>query len=308
MELTDARIESYFALVGPTEPASRREQRAAWLRSRVSEGHFCLADIRVLLDAAGEVSAALGVDKVSASLAQLYPLQLRPEASGSERQAAVALLGEALERARQLGAARVTTRIQDAQAFPEYDAELERHGLRRAGRRIEYIAKLEALPSEGASPLSWHSMAEVPRQSLHQLLGDILQADPSPALYDSPEEALREMLGAPGFSHGDECVQLGRVGGEDAALVIAQVQAGTGLATITQLGLHGSFRGRGLGAYVLRHGFDMLRAQGGTYYRDGTALANAPMRRLFEQHGCREYARMTDWGAATGAAPSQGVG
>lgn len=297
MELTDALIESYLALVGPRDSASRRAERAAWMRSRVLGGHLDLADVRVLVDPAGEVCATIGLDLVNASVAQLYRLQLRDDASAEEQGVATSLLGEALARAHELRAGRVITRVHDAHSFPAYAARLEQLGFVPLDRRIEFIAKLAELPGEGGSPFTWRSMASFSRDTVVQLLDDVLQGDLSPALHDSADEALREMLEAPDLTHSDECVHVGLVDGAPAALVIAQVQTSTGWGSITQLGLHGDFRGRGLGAFVHRHGFDMLRAQGGTYYRDGTSLANAPMRRLFEKHGCREYARMTDWGA-----------
>lgn len=297
MELTDALIESYLTLVGPGDSAARRAERAAWMRSRILGSHLDLADVRVLLDPAGEVSATIGLDLPTPSVVQLYRLHLRSEASAQERHLATTLIGEAMERARELGAARATTRVQDAHNFPEYQATLELLGFAPVDRRIEFIAKLSDLPTEGASPFTWRSMADLPREVVVRLLDDVLEGDLSPALHDNADEALREMLNAPDLTCSEECVHVGLLDGAPAALVIAQIQATTGWASITQLGLQSSFRGRSLGAYVHRHGFDMLRAQGGTYYRDGTSLANAPMRRLFEKHGCREYARMTDWGA-----------
>lgn len=302
MELSDALIESYLALVGPRDTPARRAERAAWMRSRVAGGQLGLSDVRVLVDAAGEVSATLGMDIVNTSVAQLYRLHLREQPSAEERRSGTSLLGEALDHARERGAVRALTRVHDAHAFPEYQAALEQHGFALLDRRIEFIAKLAELPAEGATPFTWRSLADVAREEVVRLLDDVLQGDISPTHHDSADEALRGMLDAPDLTSSDDCVHVGMVDGEHAALVIAQVQPTTGWASITQLGVHSSFRGRGLGAYVHRHGFDMLRAQGGVYYRDGTSLANDAMRRLFEKHGCREYARMTDWGAPLSAA------
>lgn len=272
------------------------------MRSRVLGGHLELADVRVLVDPSGGVYAAIGLDVINASVAQLYRLQLRDGATAEDQRAATSLLGEALARAQELRAERITSRVHDAHSFPDYQATLEQLGFAPLDRRIEFIAKLAELPEEGASPFTWRNMAGFPREEVVRLLDDVLQGDLSPALHDNADEALREMLKAPDLTSSDDCVHIGLLQGAPAALVIAQVQLSTGWAAITQLGLASNVRGRRLGAYVHRHGFDMLRAQGGTYYRDGTSLANAPMRRLFEKHGCREYARMTDWGARLSAA------
>jgi ribosomal protein S18 acetylase RimI-like enzyme len=268
------------------------------MRSRVLGGHLDLADVRVLVDRSGELYATIGLDIVSPSIAQLYRLYLREEASPEERRMATSLLEEAVARAHHLRAERITTRVHDEHSYPEYQATLEQLGFVPLDRRIEFIAKVSELPAEGASPFTWRNMAAFPREAVVRLLDDVLQGDLSPSRHDSADAALRDMLEAPGLTNSDECVHLGLIDDVPAALVIAQIQTSTGWASITQLGLHSNFRGRGFGAYVHRHGFDMLRAQGGTYYRDGTSLANTPMRRLFEKHGCREYARMTDWGAS----------
>ncbi len=299
VELTSEHVEGYLALMAPGDAPALRQQRAARVRERLAAGKLSGADIRIALDAEGSVCAALGVGAASPSLIQLYRVQLR-SSSEQDRRAAATLVPEALERARALGATHVLARINEADSFVEYEAALQAAGFAPSGRRIEYRGKLADLPSEGASPFTWSSLAHVPRPRVLRLLDEILLDDPTFGFQGSAEDTLRETLSVPDLTGGDDCVHLGSLEGRDAALVIAQVQPSTGWATITQMGLGKEFRGRGLGALVQRHGFDMLRALGGVDYRDGTSLDNLPMRRIFEKHGCTELARMTDWTVTLG--------
>jgi len=79
------------------------------------------------------------------------------------------------------------------------------------------------------------------------------------------------------------------------ALVCAQVAAESGWSRITYMGPIPAARGQGLGRWVHRRGFAMLKAQGGTLYHGGTAVENHAMCKLFRDHGCTVYRRMTEW-------------
>lgn len=300
MELTSELVEGYLALIAPGDAPPLRQQRAARVRERLAAGKLSGADIRVALGSDGNVCAALGVGAASPTLVQLYRVRLRSSSEG-DRSAAATLVPEALDRARALGARHVMARVHDADSFAAYEAALEASGFAPSGRRVEYRAKLADLPGEGASPFIWSSLEHTPRPQILRLLDEILADDPTFGFQGSADDALREMLCVPDLTCGDDCVHLGSLDGRDAALVIAQVQPSTAWATITQMGLGKEFRGRGLGALVQRHGFDMLRALGGVDYRDGTSLDNLAMRRIFEKHGCAELARMTDWTATLSA-------
>ncbi len=94
----------------------------------------------------------------------------------------------------------------------------------------------------------------------------------------------------PVLTHAPECIQV-----SEAGIVIAQVNPRTAWARITYMGLLPEHRGRGLGRWVHRRGFAMLRAQGGALYHGGTVETNRPMMRLFEAHGCRFHRRLEEW-------------
>ena len=109
-----------------------------------------------------------------------------------------------------------------------------------------------------------------------------------------------EMLANFGRMRDDpECFQIGSLEGEDVAFVCAQVAAKDGWSRIAYMGLVPAARGKGLGRWLHRHGFAMIKEQGGKLYHGGTAASNKAMLALFEAHGCREFKRMTefDWHA-----------
>jgi ribosomal protein S18 acetylase RimI-like enzyme len=79
------------------------------------------------------------------------------------------------------------------------------------------------------------------------------------------------------------------------AIVVAQINPKSGWSRITHMGIIPAFRSRKLGKWVHRHGFEMMRGQGGKLYHGGTVSTNTAMIRLFNQHGCKEYRRMQEW-------------
>ena len=90
-------------------------------------------------------------------------------------------------------------------------------------------------------------------------------------------------------------MQVGFVDGREAAFVCAQVAAKDGWSRISYMGVVPDARGQGLGTWVQRRGFRLMRELGGTTYHGGTAADNAAMLRLFEKHGCEECARLREF-------------
>ncbi|MGK5088899.1 GNAT family N-acetyltransferase [Bdellovibrionota bacterium FG-2] len=90
-------------------------------------------------------------------------------------------------------------------------------------------------------------------------------------------------------------IKIAHIKHQPAALIIAQIESTTGWSRITYMGIMPEFRGQGLGKWVHRKGFNMMRKQGGTLYHGGTVVSNKGMIRLFQNHGCKEYRRMQEW-------------
>jgi len=206
------------------------------------------------------------------------------------------LIADAMARVDELGAQRAHSRVNDRFDFAGYGAALEAAGFRRHGRRVEYKTPVEELPDEDpASPLTWQTMQTFGFDAAARLLGEVGVGDPDWEPDDDPAAFLRDQLTPAELEGEGDCVQICFLDGAEAGIVVAHTYPSDGWASIAYMGLHPRARGRGLGAHLQRRGFAAIRAQGGKLYHDGCSEDNAPMRRLFERHGCHEALRMTEW-------------
>jgi hypothetical protein len=80
-----------------------------------------------------------------------------------------------------------------------------------------------------------------------------------------------------------------------AAVSVGQVDRVSGWSRISYIGIVPAFRGRGLGIWVQRHGFDLMRRQQGTLHHGGTSAENHRIIRIFETHECEFYRRLQEW-------------
>lgn len=282
MELRSEDLAAYIRLIAPDRPEALDRLRAA-----VERGDRVLANTRVARDESGELRAALHLAVAGPTTVILVGPFL------GEDEAAAALLPEALERAGELGATIVRTRPRAAQLGPLYRAALLANGFKEQGQRVEFKTPVDQLPLDDGTPLSWRGLDEAGRDVAAEMLARVAVGDPhSDPENEDPHEAIADWLGAPALTHGPECVQVGYRDGAPVAFVCAQVRPDTGWARVSYLGVVPEARGQGLGAWVHRRGFRMLRDQGGKLYHGGTSTANAGMLRLFEKHGCVESDRM----------------
>ena len=193
------------------------------------------------------------------------------------------------------GLTAVSTRPRAEQITPRYREALLEAGFVELGERIEFKSPMEDLPGDEGSPLLWRDRAAVGKDLAIEMLSRTSNGDPHGVEeHERPAEALADMLSDVELSNGPECVQVGYLDGEPVAFVMAQV-GNEGWSRISYMGLVPAARGQGLGTWVHRHGFSMMRSQGGTLYHGGTAATNQPMLRLFESHGCKLYARMVSF-------------
>jgi len=289
VELRPEDLAAYVRRVAPDRPDALDRIRAS-----VARGERDLANTRVARDAAGGIAAALHVFPFGPVATLLVPFP-------GEDEALSGLVPEALRRARELGASLVRFRPREVGA--RLRAALEEHGFRELGERIEFKTPVEELPLDDGTPLLWRTVAEVGRDAAAETLARVAEGDPhGDNESDEPHEAIAEFLGHPRLTHGPECVQVGYLDGRPVAFVCAQVDPKDGWARVSYMGVAPEVRGRGLGAWVHRRGFRMLRGQGGRHYHGGTSTRNAPMLRLFRAHGCRETGRMheLEWRPAKG--------
>jgi GNAT superfamily N-acetyltransferase len=186
------------------------------------------------------------------------------------------LVPEVMDRAREIGARRMGLRITGP--TDAFQRALLLAGWLDMGERVEFKTPVEKLPTEDGTPMSWREAGD----DAAPLLARAAEGDPHGRdVRDEPAALLRE---------GDRVAI-----GDDVAVVCTRVDPKDGWCTIAYLGLVPEARGKGLGKWVHRHGFAMMRAQGGKLYHGGTATSNKAMIALFKAHGCREFKRMTEF-------------
>jgi ribosomal protein S18 acetylase RimI-like enzyme len=290
MKLTEDRLPAFLDLVYPDLPGEERGRRRARWAERLAGGEDPLRRPHVVVEG-GAVTAAMWLFQPETGRWWVSMPRLAAGADPSP------LVGELAALARAHGVSRLKTRQDVRQLTPALRAALAAAGFEAFNRRVEYKQPVETLPAEGPdSPFSW-----VPHTALSlEAVGDVIDragAGPEWEEGDSGLSLARAWLSEGGMSSGPEALQVGFIGGRAAAFVAAQVEAGTGWATLTFLGLLPELRGRGLGGFVHRRGFDLLRAQGGAVYHGGTSASNAAMRALFERHGCRLYLELEELAA-----------
>ena len=234
----------------------------------------------------------------SGELVLLQPGVYGLRAVTSERGTWGALLDAALLRMKQLRGRALHVRLDTETRSPDAVPEITARQFVRVSERIEYEARVMDLQDEAESPLTWEALPDFEGNRLRDaasLLKRAGEGDPDWGEDDDAFELLKGYLADPALTGGPECVAVGKLGASAAAIVVAQVNRSTGIGRLTYLGVVPEFRGRGLGAWVHRHGFAMLKAQGADRYRGGTLTNNLPMLNLFSRHGCAEWRRLEEW-------------
>jgi hypothetical protein len=196
-----------------------------------------------------------------------------------------------------LGAEVIETRIR-----LDYEPEIFRGlvqdlGFQKKAGRIEYQCTIQNLPGEQGSPLHWQTAKDLHWDNKQiadftkEITTNALDFDPN----EKPEDFIQDWLHHRELLSGPEFIAVGLQEAKPCALVVAQTHRNSGYSRISYMGLVPSHRGKHLGKWVHRHGFAMMKEQGGTLYRGGTHTENFPMRKLFESHGCYVSCEMEEW-------------
>jgi len=299
VQLREADLEAYLRLLAPDATEERRARQLERIRAAVATGDRDLGDTRVAKSPAGELRAVLRLMLIGGETFMLS----RPVMADADADAQIVdLLAEAMQRAQAQGARIVRARPRVGEAGPLYLGALSDHGFAQLGERSEFKTAVSELPLDDGSPLQWRDLTEVGEELAAATLLAAAAGDPHGRdEQQDPRAALAEWLGAPELTTGPDCIQVGFLDDRAVAFVCAQVAPKDGWARISYMGIVPAARGRGLGTWVHRRGFRMLRDQGGTLYHGGTSAKNAGMLALFRKHGCKEVLRMLEfeWCAAS---------
>lgn len=207
------------------------------------------------------------------------------------------LFNQAKAAAIEFGAESLACRIRLEYEPDLFRSVLEKMGFSKLSGRVEYQSDLEDLPDDKGTPLSWKTAKELGwdidqiSEFTKKIIKDALDIDPN----EKPEDFIQDWLHHHEFTHGTDCIAIGFENLLPCALVVAQINRETGWSRISYMGVIPSHRAKGLGKWVHRQGFEMMKQQGGKLYHGGTHAENMPMRALFEAHGCRTHCEMEEW-------------
>lgn len=208
------------------------------------------------------------------------------------------LLLRLVDEAKKLNGTKLEYRLVEGPMKEEELSQLENANFQRKYHRTEFKKNVADLPGDEGTPLNWSPLVDLSEESLKsfaKLMARAAQGDPDFHPDDDAFECINGYLSENELNHGEECFQVGKYYGKDVAIIIAQVNPKSGWSRITYMGLLPEFRRKGLGKWLHRHGFQMIKEQEGTQYHGGTLSCNKPMMRLFERHGCEKLRTMQGW-------------
>ena len=173
---------------------------------------------------------------------------------------------------------------------------LKSAGWERGEERYEFKTPVDELPTSWEGPLLWRELSEVGFEETARVI-DEAGRGPEWEQEDRGSALLRSYL-EDGERRGERTgVEVGFLPEEEdaVAFVVAQTAPSSGWCTIQFMGVTPKARGRGLGPWVHRRGFELMRRQGGALYHGGTSAKNKPMLKLFEEHACEPHAHLAEW-------------
>lgn len=246
------------------------------------------------VDSSGNEIGAVTVEHL---WAEVYGLRRIKKQTSLEPEAWFDLFQQAMKFASEIGAGSVMYRLVRESDSDAIKAFLPSLGFTKKSNRVEYKAEMGGLPNDDGSPIHWTSASQLGWEAneIASCLRSVSEGAPDSEPSDNPLVYIQDWKKDPVLTHGPECIAVGRLGGKLCALVVAQINPKTGWSRISYMGLAPEFRGKGLGRWVHRHGFQMMKQQGGRLYHGGTVAENSPMIKLFEQHGAKLFCEMEEW-------------
>jgi GNAT superfamily N-acetyltransferase len=298
MRLPEALIPQYLEFLSPAAPAEQRQAQVESWRRQVQAGERQLENEFAAVSAGGKVTAAAYIEAAEPGTYYIgLPRRVLLDETIKASDVAM-LIRDAILRLRELRARAGEFRLVERPHLLPLGSTLAELGFQRRHDRIEFQTSLDDLPDETGTPLMWEAVSEDGPLRLAEaarLFEAASVGDPESEPDQDGLKALQVFLGDPEFRSGLDSIQIGLLEGKPCAFIMAQVIRSSGWSRITHMGVLPEFRGRGLGKWVQRRGFVMMRAQGGTLYHGGTTRTNVAMEAVFRGHGCREFCAMQQW-------------
>lgn len=294
MQLSLDTISDWITWQYPSSTQSEQQVQADKLRQKA------LADPEVLK------LSFLAQDSMGAIIASLSLHRFQPGVLSFANPRALAdvlpetllqLISEALTYSRSIHH-RLQGRLSENEQLQAVLAQLSELDGHLSHKRLEFSAPLHILPLETDSPLNWQALEPEGAYSLEQaaeILTAAGQGDPDWHKDDDALELLKAYLSDEALSTGPECVQIAQLQDQPIGIVVAQVNPSNGWSRITYMALLPAFRQQKWGKWLHRHGFAMMREQGGQTYHGGTVQGNHAMTALFYSQGCQLDRVLQEW-------------
>lgn len=187
--------------------------------------------------------------------------------------------------------------IKGETASKEIVTLLPKLGFKKKSERIEFKRPVDELPSDDGTPLAWKTAEELgwKPQDIANTLKQVAEGDPDTDPNDDPLLFIQDFLADPVLTSGLQCIHIGFIDTEIAALTVIQINPKTGWSRISYMGIMPKFRRQNLGLWVHLYSFKVMKAEGGKLYHGGTTSTNVGMIRLFEKNGCSRFCEMEEW-------------
>jgi hypothetical protein len=176
-----------------------------------------------------------------------------------------------------------------------FSKALVEQGFNRIHVRHEYKIDLEADMFVNASDMKFYPFQSLnlSLQEVADLLAETAKDSPNHDVTDNPLEIVQSYLTDDELYSEPDCIQIGVVNGEPAAILIPQSEDTWG--TLSFMGIVPRYRGKGYGVIVQQHGMSCLYKQGARLYHGGTQDSNTAMQAVFEKNQCQMFKKLEVW-------------
>jgi hypothetical protein len=245
----------------------------------------------------GEQNEELGVVLLEHLWAKVFALKIKinkPEALKQLDQ----VVAEAFQDAREQKAENILFRLTRGEnSSEEVSQHLVSWGFVKKNERIEFKRPVAELPGDEGTPLTWKTAKELgwSDQEIANNVQAVMAGDPDADPVQDPLTYIQDFLQDTELTSGPECIHIGFIGNEKAAVSVVQIKLETGWSRISYMGVFPRFRKQNLGIWAHRHSFQVMKNLGGKLYHGGTVSENYPMLKLFEKHGCERFREMSEW-------------
>lgn len=245
----------------------------------------------------GESNQEIGTVTLEHLWSDVYGIRIfRTETYANPNQWALAI-SDALNESEIIKAREVMFRLIKDEYSIELSERLPNLGFTKKNERVEFTKQIDLLPDNSGSPMFWKTAEQLKRseQEIASTLDLVAVGDPGHDPNEDSTSFIQDLLSDTVLTSGLSCIHIGFIEDEVVAFTVVQINPKSGWSRISYMGIVPKFRSLGLGKWVHRYSFSVMKAEGGKLYRGGTDSTNTAMIKLFEFHQCERACHMEEW-------------